>query len=418
METKTLESIINTILDKFNSDINTLVESETNFSSNYFAYNREGKRSWDGIQRCMYKGCKSSTITGSHTLQEAGPLKNIAENNYVYQPNPYKGEVNMEKKPIRVASTFPGFCEKHEDIFSPFEKKKEISEESHVRLQVFRTICRQIYLLKHSQKNSTEMQGKYNDIKRQYFKDRLAEAGIVDDIKNHVQTLMNRSIDLRLDFADSIKKLAESALTEAKSLYESIIKDIEENQSSRIYNYVFKLDISFPVALSGFGNFYAYKGSSTDYVPLVLNVIPSKHDTILIISGPIRYKKSIKSYMDHSTQNELFAICMIEQWMLHGTDHWFIKPSVWDNMEKTKRELILGEILDLNKDINSISPVSIFDDLKYSIIHFIEKGMKVDEIPYPIRLVIEREKAKMNNLDTSNKKSFEDMFGNLLNNSL
>mgnify|MGYP000941379709 FL=1 len=47
----------------------------------------------------------------------------------------------MTKVGIREASTFPGFCEKHELEFSCYENKKTDKE---ALLQIFRTICREI----------------------------------------------------------------------------------------------------------------------------------------------------------------------------------------------------------------------------------------------------------------------------------
>ncbi|WP_242245430.1 hypothetical protein [Bacillus cereus group sp. BfR-BA-01330] len=118
-----LKKIIESILEDFKNDINVLIENVPHFSSHYYTFNSERIKSWNDTKRCMYKGCKSKTITGSHTIQKSGPLKVIADNNFVYHPNSYKDEMKMEKKHIETASTFPGFCEKHEKIFDTFERK-------------------------------------------------------------------------------------------------------------------------------------------------------------------------------------------------------------------------------------------------------------------------------------------------------
>ncbi|WP_342615442.1 hypothetical protein [Peribacillus frigoritolerans] len=140
---------------------------------------------------------------------------------------------------------------------------------------MFRTICRQIYSLEHGMKNYTEMANNYNDIKKDYLRDKLIEKGVESNIETHVQTLLDLSIDLRVNVTNSMIQNAKEALDQAKSLYEKIIIDIDKNQSNRIYNYSVKLNKAYPVALSGFGNLYTKKGSTIDFVPVVLNIIPS-----------------------------------------------------------------------------------------------------------------------------------------------
>ncbi|PGU34114.1 hypothetical protein COD66_12630 [Bacillus cereus] len=410
MKEEILKKVIDTILDEFNNNSNVLVEDMPNFSSNYYRYHSESTKTWNDNQRCMYKGCKSLTIAGSHTIQKSGPLKVIADDNFVYHPNLYKGEIKMANKHIGVASTFPGFCSEHESIFSVFEKKKEICEEADVRLQVFRTICRQIYSLEHGVRNYPDMKENYSDIKKTYFRNKLVEKGVERDVEIHVQTLMNMSMDTRMNVTSTINQTVKAALGQARSLYDNMIKDIKEERSSRIHNYSIKIDKTFPVTLSGFGNLYVTKGSAIDYVPLVLNIIPSEDDTVLIMSGPIRYKRFIDNYMKYNMQNELFIICMIEQWMLYGSDHWFIKPSVWKGLGNVEQDLILSEMFNLTKDINSPASVSIFNELKSKLIYQVENEIGINELPYPIKLVVQREKEKINNKETSNKRSIEGMF--------
>ncbi|WP_242245429.1 hypothetical protein [Bacillus cereus group sp. BfR-BA-01330] len=226
---------------------------------------------------------------------------------------------------------------------------------------------------------------------------------------------MNSSIDIRINLTNSMIQTAKEALGQAKSLYEKIIIDIDKKQSNRIYNYSVKLTKAYPVALSGFGNFYVKKGNAIDYVPLILNVIPSEDNTILIISCPIRYKRNVEEYMEFNLQNDLFILCMIEQWMLYGSDYWFIKPSIWKGIEKVKQNLILSEIFNLKNDINSPAPVSIFNELKSRIIKQVESEIGINELPIPIQLVIQREKEKINNTETSDKKSIVDMLENFIN---
>jgi len=59
-------------------------------------------------------------ISSAHSIQRGKILKRISEENNVRQFRIYKNERDLDK-PIKRASTFLGFCDKHDKIFNPIE---------------------------------------------------------------------------------------------------------------------------------------------------------------------------------------------------------------------------------------------------------------------------------------------------------
>src|SRR6266404_4798345 len=57
---------------------------------------------------------------------------------------PHAARIDMKRKGLAWASTFPGFCIHHEAIFFDYEQKKGIQTDQHVVLQIYRTVCREI----------------------------------------------------------------------------------------------------------------------------------------------------------------------------------------------------------------------------------------------------------------------------------
>jgi hypothetical protein len=102
--------------------------------------------SWGNNNLCIYKGCKEQAIRASHTIQKSTSLSSIAENRHVLAPrfNYRQEDYNLASIGVNEASTFPGFCTTHEQIFSKFEDKKILVDEQDFRLQIYRTICREI----------------------------------------------------------------------------------------------------------------------------------------------------------------------------------------------------------------------------------------------------------------------------------
>lgn len=100
---------------------------------------------------CLYDDCKEKAIK-SHSQQRNGPLKNISERNKVFRLNDdLQRSLNIETdqieyrfslKGIGESSTFPGFCEKHETIFSEFETKElTMDNQKQALLLFYRTVC-------------------------------------------------------------------------------------------------------------------------------------------------------------------------------------------------------------------------------------------------------------------------------------
>lgn len=61
---------------------------------------------------------------------------------------------------------------------------------------------------------------------------------------------------------------------------------------------------------------------------VIINVLPFDKETFIIISGLRNYKEHIKYYIRHF-EDPLNVTNMAETWMVHGSDHWFLKPNIW-----------------------------------------------------------------------------------------
>jgi hypothetical protein len=57
-------------------------------------------------------------------------------------------------------------------------------------------------------------------------------------------------------------------------------------------------------------------------------------------------------------------ISMLESWMVHGTDHWFMRPTAWRQLPSARRARILHDMANLSRSIGFEYEVSIRDDLR------------------------------------------------------
>jgi hypothetical protein len=111
--------------------------------------NRQKRLSDKG--RCLHyeNGEACNKISNAHSIQKSQALSSIAENGRVYMP---LGHINKgiiyEKRGIETqASTFLGFCKKHDNqLFEPIDNSPLIPTEQQVFLYAYRSLCRELFV--------------------------------------------------------------------------------------------------------------------------------------------------------------------------------------------------------------------------------------------------------------------------------
>jgi hypothetical protein len=272
----------------------------------------------------------------------------------------------MKRKGLARASTFPGFCVHHEAIFFDYEQKKGLQTDQHVVLQIYRTVCREIT------RKRIEIQSVERDLVS-YEKTR--DARLIALIEQKLgPKLVSEEISIKaLHFKDRdpITRPAHDFLVEARvdlktlendhlRILERAIQDAAQVEMSPI---LVTIDLLIPIALAGLGVFHILDHGRRHRVLVILNIIPSNGQTLLLMYGRPQDQRYIAAYLSNWPDTNSI-LCMIESWMIHGTDHWFIRPSVWDAIPATRQRAILDNILDVSQNIGDYPKHSIFDDIR------------------------------------------------------
>src|SRR5262249_45698727 len=138
---------------------------------------------------------------------------------------------------------------------------------------------------------------------------------------------------------------------------------------------VHALDISpdialdIPVALSGLG-VLRYRDSSRKHRTLcLLGILPQEKTTLTFIAAAGRHCDAIALYANKmlSGFGDLHAM---EIWMVYGSDHWFIRPSVWEALPESRRSLILKAIENVDYNVGDTPPFSILDSARRMLIDY------------------------------------------------
>ncbi len=278
---------------------------------------------------------------------------------------------------VNVASTFPGFCEKHEGLFSGFETAKDIVAAEDFTLQFYRTVCREIV-------NKNYYIDVLEERKRQYlaFRDKKIGEHLCNELgldfisqhKINLKTLKFTYRDYRVSKLDQeIKNLKKDLQGFLYTFQSGILHDIQTKKNHKICGNILVLDIELPVCLAGRGNFQVAQKSKTRNIDVILNVLPYPNKTFIAASALSKYSSELDFYIKRFS-NPLETVNMVESWMVHGSDHWFIKSSIWDKIQPRYRDEMLKDVLDFSKNIGHKYRYSIFNDVKRVFLNIADKS--------------------------------------------
>jgi hypothetical protein len=119
-----------------------------------FALAKKRRHDWRAVQECSFPGCNEQSIPHSHSLSRALMIQPICEDNHVLglDVDLNSASYRMRRIGINETSTFPGFCQAHENKFN-FEAAGAISNGGQLQRHLFRNICRHIYFLRHEKRS-------------------------------------------------------------------------------------------------------------------------------------------------------------------------------------------------------------------------------------------------------------------------
>ncbi len=357
---------------KYEEDLETIFSSESEKKKLFFHSLREKEKAWRTSKECIMYDCSKPSIVKSHTIQKSSSLEVIAEKGHVLTPNIDRstGHLNMSLVGINDASTFPGFCHEHELLFTEFENKKELSKAKDFMLQIYRTVCREIVIKKHiNEYNSTFLERYVEFRNRKFYELMFAEAkkqGINMESFVKPGSLQFSNLDNReARIKANIKKLTKHLDKMNQDFYIPFVKHLRGGNTRQMFVWeIIQLDFVLPVCLAGIGNFGCRGENGTRNVLTVLQVLPFSDKTFVVMLVPVKHQTYLAWYINKFWANDFDVINNIESWMIHGTDHWFIKPSVWNKIKPEKQQRMLNDIRDLSKNIGDTYELDIFNDIK------------------------------------------------------
>lgn len=349
-------------------------------------------------KKCIFPNCENRSIKQSHTIQKSGSLTAIASESHLLHPTIDEPadelRMKMERIGIGDATTFPGFCTRHEEMFSEFENKKDIDSVEAAKLQAYRSICREIVI------NQIKLERvKKSILKYKNARNRQAQVILQNKTSKKLKSAKITYDDYRLNYAKMGKNQYKKKLKSLTTIHDKFLASIKDEEDDNIFMHVLKIDMKFPVALSGLG----YAGileseNNIREIKSVFNVIPFESSTVFVFGGNIVDADILERHFKSVTQHPLLILNFIESFMMHGTDHWYINPEIWDVMDEKKQKFILEYLI--------LTENSYLQDIEFSIFDGIRRKL-LAEFPIPESFK-ENEIRKLNFKFSDHKKTLMD----------
>lgn len=328
-----------------------LFASDSERSGRLFALLKDRGQDWEKPKACSYRGCSKKSIARSHTLQRSGPLVAIAEAGHVMSARGGPDGPEMKRVGLKDASTFAGFCSEHEALFDSFELTGVIADQRDLQLQIFRGLCRELVRVRHDLKHLKKMRDDLStrmDAEVQAEAQRLGVGLTRYSYTGGAFGIIDEAIGPR-----------EKTLVWLEALYDEHFPFVNGTGTSLAVGHAVQIDMTFPVALSGLGHF----GFNGENVDALIGVVPQNGGTLVYMAGRPGSEGAIEAYMANR-ELDLCLIEKVESWMIRGSDHWFLTPSVWDAIPKERQDLLMEELADPDDDLSQPPSTSIFDAMR------------------------------------------------------
>ncbi len=322
-----------------------------------FNHKNVARKKWRTSGRCMFPVCSHASIPRSHAISRAGPLSIVAERGHVVTPRVFNfDDLRFVEMGIGDAATFPGFCRIHEEEFSEFEAQKDLTNKRDWLLQFFRTVCWEVRILEYARDRLKRLLVSTEKLLRD-----SAARYMLDELGIEVNVTSVNGIDWRQSIMEGEIARLENLIAEYERDFLGPLRSIVIGGDADLCVLAAESPFQIPVCLAGRGNFHVATIEGPATVVVFLLVLPTVRGTKLALLSRAADEEAVHLYVDLFTTAPLDFVRMVESWMLHGTDHWFLRPSVWHGLSHERQQLLIEEFKDYSLSIGQPSKVSIFE---------------------------------------------------------
>lgn len=281
---------------------------------------------------CHFSGVAGAVCEGAiveaHTVSKSGSLKKIARNGKVYHFKPdinalfdTEGSLILREVGVNVASTFPGFCAKHDrELFAPFEDRDFAITAKNCALLGYRALAKEVHAKETSKAFVPTM--------------RSADKGSPPIMQAYTQSFLN-AYSTGIDYGLN-------DLYRIKAKYDQAVIDSDYSDSkflaisfSEVPHILFSGALYPEFDFAGNRLQELAKANSLDGIAVNAVATPSGGAVIFQWMGTSYVnERMIKSLLEIPTSD---LASVITQFAFESFENLFIAPEWWDSLDAKKR---------------------------------------------------------------------------------
>ena len=255
----------------------------------FFSLQAKDKKEFRKSRPCVFPGCVHTSIPASHTLQRNGPLVAIAEDNHVLTPEVRLSNRKLEMVSVGVgeASTFPGFCPEHEKLFSDLERRRELSRDRDLALQIFRVVCREIvvnrYQIERFKSTLRAWRKVISDRGIAMVREKIGHLVRVYPVSEMKSLVVQGISKYEHGLSETLRDLTDLGELLEKEFQTAALADIE-GRNPGMAHFVAQVEQSIPVCLAGLGTIHVHGKLGPTKAAAILNVWPTVDGTTISLA--------------------------------------------------------------------------------------------------------------------------------------
>lgn len=370
---KNLKNYSNNIKD--NSNLSDLEKSRLkDLGTASFSKDYENKQ-----KSCFINNDECDNIIKAHSIQENGELSKLMgtvngkKQVLQFIENPETSSKDLKNIEIIKASTFYGFCHKHDQIFEPIDKNSFTANNQKLFLYSFRSFAFSYHNVKSHQDYTLNL-----------------VRSLSDGIPPLIDSLNELNSSLGLNLTDELNKTKLPTINEEQKeilelvrfeKYRGFLIEYEKSKSYSQLDYLtYEVNHLSPIACSScmvmhIDGFILKQTDNTPYYgyPILISVLPNQHNKTTIVLA--RFKFDSESQLIFNQLNNLKTNTQkfeetISKLIFEKTENFYLQPDFWNYLNKEEKEIITN-----GKNLKK----TVFPDKKtdFEMINFFDKKYKL-----------------------------------------
>ncbi|KAF5051703.1 hypothetical protein DSECCO2_416290 [anaerobic digester metagenome] len=336
--------------------------------------------------KCCFPNCNNQAVS-SHAISKNISLYNISFNGHTlgfesFRKDKFEKALELNKISIDDATTFKGFCPKHESDFKVLDENSSRYTYYEILLQAYRSICFSYF---HSgiQKEIDKEKNEFikNEITNEYLIKLLKNSGEFDNLELDYlssdkelsdfkkQLVGHECINLEQNLLNRYKIILENQLNnlhdnDKKSQNEIICCCYERSEFDLTILYR-KFDFKIPVAMV---NHFILSINSDCPTILLCTCIPYEDTMEMYWIFEKKYRGTFLNKWYQIILSKINLLNFIENSMI-CSENWYVSPCIIENLTEQKRKLITDDVYYLyNRTPFDIYDLSIFDAIRCKLV--------------------------------------------------